>query len=102
MNRLFETETTISLDGGEQDVSIRCHVEVGHGVAVGGGLGAVLDGDPEVFLDGKWLATDDAALAEADRERIADALIACALEDDSDACALEDAGDRAREMERWS
>lgn len=88
MNRLFETETTISLDGGEQDVSIRCHVEVGHGVAVGGGLGAVLDGDVPI--------------ADADRERIERALIACALEDDSDACALEDAGDRAREMERWS
>ena len=84
MNRLYETEVTIVLDGGDLDVTVRCHVEYGYGIGVGGGPGAALDGDPEVFLDGKWLAVDDVPIDDDDREQIEDALIACALEDDSD------------------
>jgi hypothetical protein len=81
MSRLVEREVTIEVDGDERDVPVRCWVDVGH-------IGAVLDGRPEVLIDGEW-----SEMARDHADRIEDALCEQAINEESDAYDDRDPGD---------
>ena len=82
MSRRYETVVTISIAGDERDAMVRAHVTVEHGLGMGGGLGAALDGDAEVRIGRSWVPVDVADLAEGDIARITEALEEEALNDD--------------------
>ena len=83
MSRRYETEVTISINGDEQDVTVRAQVSYEIGFA--GGWGGVVDGAIEAFVGGAWVDLDDLALDDGDRERVDEALSSACSEDDSDA-----------------
>lgn len=89
-SRYFEAEVTIAIDSDERDVFVRGFVEVEPGLGMGGGLGAAIDGDPDVRLSDAWWPVDALNLDPGDLERIIEALEEKALEDDSDACVEHD------------
>ena len=97
MSRQYETELTVTIDGDEQDVTVRAHITFEEGF--GGGWGAALDGDVEVLRDGKWVDLAD-LVSPKDAENAADALCELALSDDTDLCLDEERYERQREI--WS
>lgn len=85
-SRYTETLVTLTIDGDERDCGVRGFVEVEPGLGMGGAIGAVLDGDPEILLGNDWWPLDSVNLDAGDAERISDALCDVALEDDADQC----------------
>jgi hypothetical protein len=77
MSRLVEREVTITIDGDERDVPLRCWVDVR-------AVGASLDGRPEVLIDGEWTEY------EGDLE---DTICEQAINEESDAYDDRDPGD---------
>lgn len=82
----YETTATVTIAGDERDVRVRGDVVCEYGLGMGGGIGAELDGEPELFVGGTWIDAETLGIDAQDRERVEDALCDLALEDDSDAC----------------
>ena len=72
-----EAEATVELGGDERDVLVRAYVERCR--LYGGSMGYRIDGDIEVFVDGKWTDLDTLDATALD-QRIIDEAICDAAE----------------------
>jgi hypothetical protein len=86
----YLTKVTVSLNGNEEDCEVRAHVEVVHGLGMGGAFGAAIDGPTVIRINGEWVDIDEAPLGEGDAVIIEAALCEAALEDDRASCVDHD------------
>ena len=74
---MVESVATVTIYGDDTDTRVRGRVLVECGD--GGSVGATVEGDPEVFVDGGWHRAWD-FVGDTDVERIEEALCAEALD----------------------
>ncbi len=86
MSKPYERVMTLYPNLDEIDLPVR-------GLVMREGINAYLDGDPEFHFNGEWRHADDLGLPPSDRDRIEEALIDAAYEDDSSQCQDRDAED---------
>ena len=95
----YEATATIIIGDVEEDRRVRCYVEIE--TSRSRGVEAHIDGDVEVFVPetDSWRALFDFDEVDAESAmRAEEAVLAAALEDDSDACGDE----LADEERRWA
>lgn len=81
-SEMHDVRMTLTIDGDERDVGVRGFVAVEPGLGVGGALGAVVDGEPVIYIGGDWWPLDSVNLDDGDAERIDEALCEAALDGD--------------------
>ncbi len=81
MSTQYETVATLEIDGDERDVPVRANVALEMGAGIGGNCGAVIDGDMEAMVDGKWIDVDMIPLDARVRDRLEESFADIAFAD---------------------
>ena len=81
MSKQYETEVTLTINGSEQDVTVRAWVA--YEAQPGGCWGGSIDGEIEALVDGEWVLLD---LSPRELDRAEEALCDECSNDDRDQC----------------
>ena len=85
MSTQYEITATLEVAGDEDDYPVRATMRIEPGAGVGGGWGAVLDGDIEARINGEWTDVDVLHIAAGTWDRLEESLAELAFDDDGGA-----------------